>query len=71
MQCENNLCIYCLCHECMLESIRLNESGMCSNCLQVRIDDKLLFAEKRKLLRKLHADELEDMVQRKLSKSIY
>ena len=68
MQCENSLCIYRCCGRCILEDVRLNEMGMCSHCIQVRIDEKLLLTEKKKLLKSLHGDELEIMIQKNLAK---
>ena len=46
MKCSNYLCVFWDRHKCSLESIEINEAGMCSEYIPVVIDEEYL-EEKR------------------------
>ena len=54
MQCENNLCIYCDEYKCILDTISLNSISMCTECIQIELDNNILKLEKKKLRDKFY-----------------
>ena len=35
--CMNNYCVYWKDRQCTIDSIRIDETGMCADCIQVRV----------------------------------
>ncbi len=52
MKCENIFCIYCDNYKCILNTISINNIGMCEECIIINLDDETIKKEKIKLLRK-------------------
>lgn len=48
MKCENIFCIYCDGDRCELEEISLDISGICTECIYIEIDEKLLSELKKR-----------------------
>ena len=51
MECRNNFCIYQKDDICKLDTIELDENGICRSCICVDIPPQILDLEKEKLLR--------------------
>lgn len=54
MNCDNLLCIYQSNERCILKNISIDSLGICTECIQVNLEDKQLEKAKRDLLTKLH-----------------
>ncbi len=50
MRCEHNFCIYCDNDKCQLKEIWIDSLGMCSNCIEINIEDETLKELKKELL---------------------
>lgn len=50
MDCENLFCIYFKEQCCTLDHIALDIQGQCQACIYVSLDEKLLEAERQKIL---------------------
>lgn len=55
--CENDLCIYQKNKYCSLRFISISEVGMCTDCIQIRLDSSELEYRKRTTLKRLEKDE--------------
>ena len=55
MECLNHYCIYEDGGKCRLESISVDEVGMCACCIYPEIDEGILTAAKKDLIFKLGA----------------
>ncbi len=42
MRCENEFCMYCKEKSCLLETITINENGMCNECILISIPEEML-----------------------------
>ncbi|MFI3202094.1 MAG: hypothetical protein R3Y54_11355 [Eubacteriales bacterium] len=51
MICGNNLCMYEKDNHCILKEISLNEIGLCSECIQINLNENDLSKIKEKMLR--------------------
>ena len=58
MQCENNFCIYCDKSKCILDSISLDSLSMCTECIQIELDENILKIEKKKLREKFYKSDI-------------
>lgn len=54
-KCEQKFCVYWMNHRCILDEISIDETGMCTDCINTNIDGKLLDK-----LRQRHLDELSE-----------
>lgn len=52
MTCYNNFCIYEKENNCILDTITLNETGMCLECININIPEEIINREKMILLEK-------------------
>lgn len=50
MKCENNFCVYQTKGTCRLKTIRLDNTGMCTECIQPTIDKNILKQAKQEFL---------------------
>lgn len=53
MKCENKFCIYWSKDTCILDNVTLDCMGLCSDCIQVNIEDHLLEKYRERLLEEL------------------
>ena len=52
MECDNVFCIYQKNGNCKLENISIDNSGMCTQCIYVEIDDKDLLKTKTTMIKR-------------------
>ena len=57
MNCENKFCIYQNEGKCILNKVDIDSLGMCADCIQPDIDEKVLNQAKLKLLREYQKAE--------------
>ena len=50
--CENTFCIYWEGDKCILLDVRLDESGVCTDCIQMEIEQQISKATRQALLEK-------------------
>lgn len=65
MECENNYCIYEKKGKCILDTISLDTTGQCIDCIYFNIDDDTLQKLKSKTLNDLEK-RMEEMEKRTL-----
>ena len=61
MKCDNYLCIYQSNEECLLNEIRIDAFGMCTECIYPDFNEEILNEAKLKLLNKYEKDREEDI----------
>lgn len=50
MNCANRFCIYWTDEKCSLDSVSLDITGMCEDCIYVNIEESVLQTYRKKLL---------------------
>lgn len=50
MQCENRFCIYWNRHQCILQSISLDQVGICQSCICITMKEDILKKERIRCL---------------------
>lgn len=58
--CDNIFCIYWLDGMCILDSTTHDTIGVCTQCIHVEIDKKLLNAKRIEMIRDLHINDSDD-----------
>ena len=51
MKCENSFCMYQFKGTCRLDKVSIDSLGMCTDCIYLDIDEKILNQVKSKLLK--------------------
>ena len=57
MKCENSLCVYQFEDKCILNEVKIDSLGMCTECIYPDIDENVLKEAKEKALINRQKDE--------------
>ena len=55
---KSNSYIYCDEYKCILDTISLDSISMCTECIQIELDENILKIEKKKLREKFYKSDI-------------
>lgn len=58
IECENKFCTYYENNECVLNSVSLDELGICKQAFLIEIDEELLILKRKRFIKKFEKLEI-------------